>query len=167
MDSGKAPGSQFPTKEDLNMTRFFKIATMALMILAAAASLFAESRPKAAWPAYVLSIFPGLGLGHCYCGENGTTFLVGELAGLATLGVGIHLTVQETVQELASGRRSAGPYLAAVGFGVLAAFRIGELIDIFGAVGRARKAGRISEVVPMVDADIKRASFELGVLVKY
>jgi hypothetical protein len=43
--------------------------------------------------------------------------------------------------------------------------RVWEFVDVFGAVDKAKKAGKVVEVVPVVE--VRRTSFELGVSLKY
>lgn len=138
------------------MSRFLKVVAIALLVLLAANSVFAQEQPKAAWPAYLLSIFLGYGLGHYYCGENGTPFLIVD-------------AVTATCMVVMGSGFSSSSSLSILGFGsaIIMVSRIYEMIDIFGAVLRAKKAGRVAEVIPVIDVDIKRASFGFGVSLRF
>ncbi len=45
--------------------------------------------------------------------------------------------------------------------------RIAQIIDIFGVIDEARKAGRIADVAPVIDVDIQRTSIEMRVSLEY
>jgi uncharacterized protein len=111
--------------------------------------------PRAAWPAYILNIFPGFGLGHLYCGDAaGGLFLIADIVGPALILLG------------AASPLSGDPPIG-LGLVVLMVSRIWEISDIGRAVNRAKEAGRVADFVPRIDVDIQRTSFELGVSLKY
>jgi hypothetical protein len=165
----RAPISRCPT-EEVKMSRLFKVVTLVLLVFLAANSLFAQEQPKAAGPAYILSIFVGFGLGQYYLGQNGTPFLVGDLIGMGMVLAGMELVLTSFFAPSVSAWNdtvNTGCTAFMVGGIVFLVSRIWEIIDIFGAVNRARKAGKVAEVVPVIDVDIQRTSFELGVNLRY
>jgi uncharacterized protein len=114
------------------------------------------ARPVAAWPAYVLCLFPGYGLGHLYCGDAaGGLFLIGDIVGPAILLLG------------AASSSASSDFPIALGLIILMVTRTWEISDIGKAVDRAKGAGRVADVVPRIDVAIQRTSFELGVSLKY
>jgi hypothetical protein len=157
------------------MSRFLKIVTLALLILLAAGSLFAQSSAKPAWPAYPLAIILGYGTGQYYVGANGTPFLVADIVGDVAVYGGLIWAVSSAASVLtnpsATGAADAatgvfiGYGLVGVGSVVLLVSRIWQIVDVFGAVDKAKSAGKVVEVVPVVD--VQRTSFELGVSLKY
>jgi hypothetical protein len=157
------------------MSRFLRIVTMALLILLAGGALFAQGSAKASWPAYPLAIIVGYGTGQYYVGANGTPFLIADVVGDAALYGGLIYAVVSAASVIGnqsmSGAANAttgvlvGYGIAGVGSVVLLVSRIWQIVDVFGAVDKARADGKVVEVVPVVD--VRRTSFELGVSLKY
>jgi hypothetical protein len=158
------------------MSRFLKIVSLSLLILLAAGALFAQgTQPKQAWPAYAFSILLGFGTGQYYVGANGTPFLIGDLVGVGGVVVGevvILSSVASALSNPTSSSVASGGAGVIVGYGLIVVggivylvSHVWEIIDIFPAVDKARKAGKVVEVVPVVD--VRRTSFELGVSLKY
>ena len=155
------------------MHRSIRVAFLALLIILPSVSLFAEPHPKAAWPAYVLAIEPGFGLGQFYCCDaNGVFFLITDFAGALLMAFGMLKVVPLVGWWELTG--TVEPQLAPRDYSIFwwgvvisVASRILEVIDVGRAVDNARKAGRIADIVPTIDADIRRSSFEAGFLVRY
>ncbi len=158
------------------MSRFVKVVMISLLILLAAGTLFAQDAgPKAAFPAYALSILLGFGTGHYYVGANGTPFLIGDLVGVGGMAAGGIIAVASLFSAATNPTYTGAANAisgAAIGYGVLGVgaavylvSRVWEDISIFGAVDAAKKAGKVAEVVPVVN--IQPTSFELGLSVKY
>jgi hypothetical protein len=158
------------------MSRFLKIVSLTLLILLAGGALFAQgTQAKPAWPAYAFSIVLGFGTGQYWVGANGTPFLIGDIVGLAGIVIGEVVIVSSVASALASPSvssvESAGTGVV-VGYGIVVVgglvylvSRVWEFVDVFGAVDKAKKAGKVVEVVPVVE--VRRTSFELGVSLKY
>ncbi|MGA2641289.1 MAG: hypothetical protein ABSG21_10365 [Spirochaetia bacterium] len=164
------------------MSRLIKVVSLMLLVFLAAGNLFAQTtQPKAAWPAYVLCIFPGYGFGHYYLGQNGTPFLLGDLigAGVALAGMGLIASAFSPGSVLSidiflvffpygpppeivvdSSEFRTGCALLIAGGVVLLVSRIWEFIDVFAAVDRARAAGKVA-VVPVFN--VQRTSYKPGV----
>ncbi len=154
------------------MSRLFKVVTLVLLVFFAAGSLFAQEQPKNAWPAFFLSIFFGFGLGQYYLGQNGTPFLLGDFIGAGVLTGGMYLAARSLLprafgDSVDSSEFQAGYTLLIAGSVVILVSRIWQIIDVFGTVDRARKPGKVAGVVPVIDVDIQRTSFELGVNLRY
>ena len=121
-----------------------------------------RAQPRAAWPAYLLSIFIGFGTGHLYCGDGaGVLFLVGDVAGLALLLSG----TQQSVSTPYGGQSSGDTLL--FGLSIWLVSRIWEISDIGRAADRMRWAGRFADIVPVIDVDIQRTSLEVGASLSY
>ena len=144
------------------MFRPLKVVTLAFLVFFAASSLFAHTQPKAALPALLLSVFVGFGSGQYYCGTDGTKFVLYDVGGLGMTALGAIMLASNDLDQSFTGIS----FLLA-GAGTFLVSRIWQIFDVFWAVDEARKAGRIAEVVPVVDVDIQRASFELGFSLKY
>lgn len=151
------------------MSRLFKIVTLAFLIFLAAGALFAQdAQPKAAGPAYALSILLGFGTGQYYLGTNGTPFLVGDLIGVgAWIGGGLFALSARgaTDTQAAVPLTVTGFAFVLAGSLVYLVSHVWEIIDVFAAVERAQKAGTVVEMVPVVD--VRRTSWELGVSLKF
>ena len=154
------------------MFRLPRVVTLALLVFLTGSSVFAQGQPKPAWPAILLSIVPGYGLGHFYCGDNGAgvLFLLGDITGGVVLGVGMYYAFEAAFEaaltrQPTSDRRSGAVLL--LGLGIVAVSRIWEMADISRAIDGARKAGTIAEPAPMIDVDVQHNSFELGISLKY
>ena len=159
------------------MSRLFKVVSVMLLVFLAAGSLFAQDAQsgKPAWPAYAFTFLLGFGTGQFYLGQNGTGFLIGDAAGLAGLGVGyaviassifsIGTSYTDTSLTSAGTGVIVGYGLVVVGSIVFLISRIWEDIDIFGAVNRARQAGKVAEINPVLE--IHNTSFEAGISIRY
>ena len=159
------------------MSRLFKVIALALLILLAAGALFAQDAPmsRPAWPAYALTYLLGFGSGNFYLGQNGFGFLIGDAAGIAGLGIGYAVIVSSV---LAIGTGSTTSSLTSAGTGVITGYglvvvgsivylvsRVWEDIAIFGAVDKARKAGTVAEVEPILE--MNNNSLEAGISIRY
>ena len=146
------------------MSRLKRVVSLMLLVFFAAGSLSAQAvQPKSSAPAYILTLLLGFGTGQYYVGENGNPFLIGELVGYAAVlgGVLIDASANPGGYTFGYAYDYTGVYIAAAGVVELLVFRIWEIVDVFGAVDRARAAGRVA-LVPVVS--IQRTSFEPGVL---
>jgi len=144
------------------MPRPLKVVALLLLAFLAGGSLSAEEQPKAAAPAYLLSAFVGFGTGQYYCGANGIGFLVVDIVGVGVVVYGLGSASGSTFSQ---GLQGAA--FIELGGLVLLVSRIGQIINVFGAVERAKREGRLADVVPVINVDIRRTSFELGVALRY
>ncbi len=139
---------------------------LVLAMLVGMVSWAQDAQPKAAWPAYFFSIVSGFGTGRYYLGQDGTPFLIGDLVGLGGIGAAFIRALAASSSgegSLSAGFQALGLYLG--GFIVYLVCRVWEFIDVFGAVDRAKEAGQVVEVVPVVD--VRRTSLELEVSLKF
>ncbi len=158
------------------MSRFTKAVLVVLLALAVAGVAFGQDAPfvRPAWPAYALSILFGFGTGHYYVGANGTPFLIGDVGGIAAIGVGYAL-IASTLISTGLGQNTnvgsvetgviTGYGLIVVGGVVYAISRIVEDITIFGAVDRAVKSGKVAQIEPVLQ--LTNTSLELGLSIRY
>jgi hypothetical protein len=151
------------------LSRFLRIVTFALLAFLAAGVVSAQdAQPKAAWPAYAYSLLLGFGSGQYYLGANGTPFLVGDLIGVgAWIGGGIFaLSARSTTDaQAAISSTVTGSVFIIVGSLVYLVSHVWEIIDVFHAVDSAQRAGRVVEIVPVVD--VRRTAWELGVSLRF
>lgn len=138
-----------------------------------------DSRPRASWPGYALGILLGFGTGHYYFGENGTPFLVGEVVGFGGIVVGLvklnNASLSSPTMTVGDALHSPEVSLALAGALVFWVSRIWEIADLFGAADRAKRAGRVADLCPVVNVQRTShapgisplTSYEVGVLVKY
>jgi hypothetical protein len=154
------------------MSRFLRIVTFALLAFLAAGAAFAQeaqdAQPKAAWPAYAYSLLLGFGSGQYYLGTNGTPFLIGDLIGVgAWIGGGIFaLSARSTTDaQAAISSTVTGSVFIIVGSLVYLVSHVWEIIDVFRAVDSAQRAGRVVEIVPVVD--VRTTAWELGVSLRF
>jgi hypothetical protein len=133
-----------------------RVIVLSLALLFAHAAAFAQSapEPKPAWPAYLFSIFVGFGTGPYWVGQNGNLFLIGDLSCVGVAAAGALVAFSSSPSSGTGFSGASAGYLmisaAAIAFSVL---RIWELIDVFGAVQKARKAGVVAELEPAVSID--------------
>ncbi|HTP58863.1 MAG TPA: hypothetical protein VMM82_08095 [Spirochaetia bacterium] len=139
------------------MSHASKIAVAALALTLWGGAVFAQaaSEPKPAWPAYLFSIFLGFGTGQYWAGQNGNLFLVGDASCIGVMGIGA---------VLGSSGASAGYLMIGASAIAFSVFRIWELIDVFGAVDRAKKAGQVAQLEPVIKVD--PSSVEVGVTLR-
>jgi len=159
------------------MSRFTKAVLVVLLVLAVAGVAFGQGAPfmRPAWPAYALSIFFGFGTGHYYVGANGTPFLIGDVGGIAAVGVGYALIASSLISTgLNPSSTNVGSLetgvitgygLIVVGGIVYAISRIVEDISIFGAVDSAVKAGKVAQIEPVLQ--LTNTSLEVGLSIRY
>ncbi|HVN77549.1 MAG TPA: hypothetical protein VMW38_00995, partial [Terriglobia bacterium] len=140
------------------MSRLVKVVLLMLLVFLAAGSVFAQTTPppKSSTPAYLLAILLGFGSGQYYVGENGTPFLIGDLAGWGMEIAGYLVILSDASSASYTSTADTGAYLVLGGAAVLLVSRIWEIVDVFGAVDKARAAGRVA-VVPVID--VKRTSY--------
>ena len=157
------------------MSRLFKVVSIMILIFLATGALFAQSSHlKPAWPAYVFSAALGFGSGQFYLGQDGAPFLVGDILGLGGVIGGYVVILSAIFPYLYDGGSSypssalptieTGTDIVIVGLIVYMISRVWEFVDVFDAVDRAREAGKVAEIVPVVD--VRRTSFEVGVSMK-
>jgi hypothetical protein len=147
-----------------------RIILLLLSVLLLSATLLnAEpvSTVKASWPAYVFSAFIGFGVGQYYIGENGTPFLIGDLAGIAAMGGG-YLYFMISLSNPANYYGMSSIYSTAlVGYGIVAlggftflASRIWEMVDTVIDVDRLSKEGLIA-IRPTIGVSPDQVSFQI------
>ncbi len=147
------------------MSHARKVLVVALALVLAGASAFAQApaEPKPAWPSFVFSIFLGFGTGQYWAGQNGNLFLVADVSCLTVLTTGAVLALSLPPSPGAGfSAGSAGYLMISISAIAYCAFRIWELLDVFGAVDRARKAGAVAFLEPVVGFD--PTSLEVGVM---
>ncbi len=148
-----------------------KVLVVVLLVLFCAGSLFADGgAAKPGWPAYFFSIFLGFGTGHFYLGEDGTGFLLGDLAGLAGVVGSVAYMLVATYSlygdfSLPSVSALQSTYLtgfAIMGAGLVVTLvsRIWEIVDVIAAVNRLTEEGRVASLSPTLD--VRPGSVSLG-----
>jgi len=146
------------------MPRAFRLVLVISFALFAADVVFAQDalETKPAWPAYLFSIFLGFGTGQYWVGGNGNPFLIGEVScvGVAAIGAALALGSPAPTSSGLSGG-SLGYLMIGAGTIALSVFRIWELINVFGAVDDARRAGKVAAFEPMVNGNLTQ--LEIGV----
>ena len=110
---------------------------------------------KPAWPAYVFSIFLGFGTGQYWVGGNGNLFLVADLSCVGLMAAGAVTAFS------ASSSMTVGYLMIGASAMAFSAFRIWELIDVFGAVEDSRKEGKVAQMEPVLS--VSPTSLGLGV----
>jgi hypothetical protein len=150
------------------MSRSTKLIAIALLLFIVAGTVFAQNtEPKSEVPAYLLTFFLGFGTGHFYAGENGKPFLIGEATGwgCAVVGSGMVLATAGALFSGSAGDAVALMYggysVASLGLLIAAGVHLWEIVDIFSAVPRARKAGGVAALGPVFE--IENAAFEAGI----
>lgn len=131
------------------------VMVLAVMLTAGAVSAQSAPEPKPSWPAYVFSIFVGFGTGQYWAGGNGNLFLIADLSCVGVMTAGAVAAASSTPPG------TVGYVMIGVSAIAFSAFRIWELLDVFGAVEEARKAGKVAAVDPVLG--ISPTSLELGV----
>ena len=160
------------------MSRAIKVITVLLLLFVIGGNAFAaDAAPKSAVPAYLLSILLGYGSGHYYLGDNGTGFLIGDLAGTAGVVVGGVLAVSAAATvasatsysdiEAAAATLTIGYVVVAAGSLITSVSRIWEVVDIFGKVDKAKADGRVAEITVTPVIEMTPTSFETGISISY
>jgi len=152
------------------MSRHIRFTALLLVLVLAAGGAFAEgAQAKSAFPAYALSFLLGFGTGQYYLGENGTPFLIGDAVGL---GLEVGGLIYEVVSA-ASVTSDSASYESAVtgvyvGYGIVLVggivymvSHVWEILDVFSAVDRARQAGTVAAVSPIID--VTTTAYEPGI----
>ncbi len=149
-----------------------RFAFSAFLVFLAAATAFAQDpgNTKKAWSAYALGLGVGYGTGHYYLGLDGKGFLIADLAGAISMGAGAAFIASDLVppgSSFYSGGQglSAGVGLAGIGMIVYLVSRIWEAADLFKAVDNERRAGRIVDIEPVIQA--RRTSLEAGFAIRF
>ena len=149
----------------VQMLRAFRLVLVISLALFAAGVVFAQDAPetKPAWPAYLFSIFLGLGTGQYWVGGNGNLFLIGEVScvGFALIGTALALGSPAPTSSSGLSGGSLGYLMIGAGAIVLSIFRIWELINVFGAVDDARRTGKVAALEPVVNGNLTQ--LEIGV----
>ena len=146
------------------MPRAFRLVLVISLALFAAGVVFAQEarETKPVWPAYLFSIFLGFGTGQYWVGGNGNPFLIGEVScvGIAVIGAALAFGSPAPTSSGLSGG-SVGYLMIGAGAIALSIFRIWELVNVFGAVDDARRAGKVAAFEPIVDGNLTQ--LEIGV----
>ena len=136
------------------MSNTLRVLLVSLGVMLAVGALFAQSDPevKPAWPAYLFSILLGFGTGPYWVGGNGNLFLVSDLSCVGFVAIGSvivygcdGLSSRSTLSGEAAGYLVIGA--AAITYSI---FRIWELLEVFNAVDKAKKAGLVADFNPIV-----------------
>ena len=147
-----------------------------LLVLLAAGALFAQdAQPKAEGPAQAFSVLPSFGTGQYYVGANGIPFLTADVVSWAgwVAGIAVEYAAAYDPSLYSISPYEGGLVAQATGLGIVLAG--GLVVLVFSNVDRAKKAGKVAEIVPVFTVQctsfgagvLPVTSLELGVALKY
>jgi hypothetical protein len=139
----------FTPSEEKLMGKFLRVIVLVLVLVGVVASTtVAQEIPRYAAPAYVFSILLGFGLGHSYLEDDAAPrFLLLEAGSSVVALTGALVAITTLPASFTSGldtRFNIGIGMYIAGSLAYGAFRVWEIVDLFGVVRRMRALGKLS-----------------------
>ncbi len=145
------------------MPRSPRLPALVLLVFLAAGSVVAQEQPRSSATAFLLSTFVGFGSGRYYCGANGIGFLVADSISVVMVGYGL---LSGSSASSFNGALQGAAFIE-LGAVVFLISRIAQIVDIFGVIDEGKKAGRLTDIIPVIDVDVQRAALEMGISFEY